>query len=646
MGLQARHPSQPAAPRPAWGRAPSSGGADRRAAGPPPSTSSRPRQPSNAGPSNLSDSWRSKTDVQAPSPAPVVVVKTTSVVVPPPPTTLAGPQAFDVQAGDDLEVVDFNDLGKLVGEPKGAQPSGSVVQAERPQLAKPARPVASDFFQASESRSKAEQETWRRAVPPKEANQAAPVTGTIDAKDTPEQSSVSELLPANQPASASHSPVKRPFSEMPPSPSMPTHHAINGQGGVGPRFQRVPSNPYREAPLSALDDTMSRIKGALDGMQSSLSLVSVASKSDVKDATDAMSTVQPSASPQSRPIPPVEQVTPKNKWLPPPLRAPVAVREPSPTEPFGITRVSPPQSPRPTGHGLVVSLPKTSRRVEPLPKRQANSAKLRSFPVRWEILSFDPPVEGMSKVTFSLNDVLFKKPQVHHKTKLRYKVTLPKKRIARQLPLDSASGSQAPQTGPKVNLPPGPSTKSNAVGAFGRPRKADQDNWRSVSTVPGLADIDAGLGSGGGLNVTSRSPPPEPMALLRTESVESDSSLAQDKTGKAKAPQMPDGAEVAFYKNVRKEPESIEIAPKVTFLVTSELEGVSESIPARVNTMQGTERILPGSQEVRETPGPSSLNGIVPSEAGPGQTTSQNAKSAGLTSKGVFSDMGEQGVCA
>ena len=125
---------QPPPPiRTAFGRTPSSRGLPRTA---PPRRSSF-NSSDIASPAAEADSWRSKaaplsakpilsthgSSRPAPSPA---------SVLPPPPLAV---DALSVQDGEELDVVDFSELGKLVGDEGTPAPQPG------------ARPVAADFFE-------------------------------------------------------------------------------------------------------------------------------------------------------------------------------------------------------------------------------------------------------------------------------------------------------------------------------------------------------------------------------------------------------------------------------------------------------------------------------------------------------------------
>lgn len=168
---------------------------------------------------------------------------------------------------------------------------------------------------------------------------------------------------------------------------------------TGTKFTRLANGSFREAPLSTLDDTMSRIKGALDVMHSSHSEAgpSEGARSMASGSSPATSTSHSSSAAPTR----------QNRWLPPALRPQGADFKHRWTEVCANTSSEPPLSPSPSEGKPTIHLPKTCRSIPPVPKKQLIAFRSFNGPVRWEILSFDPPVEGMTKKSLSLNDVLF-----------------------------------------------------------------------------------------------------------------------------------------------------------------------------------------------------------------------------------------------
>ncbi|KAK7694368.1 hypothetical protein QCA50_001554 [Cerrena zonata] len=187
--------------------------------------------------------------------------------------------------------------------------------------------------------------------------------------------------------------------------------------------------------------------------------------------------------------------------------------------------------------------------------------------VRADIYSFDPPIEGMNRKNFMLNDIFFPKPPVT-KGRAKYTVSLPSKTNSST----SKSGS-----GPVVNLP----SKLNPgnSGAFGRKSDAASvSNWRKPSSSPLTAQPSVNENSPQVLETVSRSPPPESSSVKAT--VPNSQSPTVSVTGSAKQQQrtskMPVGADVAFYRDSRAG-DSKEEGVTVKFIVSSELEEESST---------------------------------------------------------------------
>lgn len=504
------------------------------------------------------DSWRSKPKVLPPSGPKQIHGRPSLPPLPAtpkvPPPLLHGGESFAVRPDEDLEVVDFSDMGKFVGVSDSSEPAKEEVQSED-QSSRPSRPVAADFFDSSSTAdpiaSKSDSGPWRRKPsndldrqPQSDADAAStkqrkPAAGLPNIEDKADATvirppTVPETLP---------SPIREKSVLPSTGPAM-----INGQPHAG----RI---GYKEAQMSALDDVMSRIKDAMmDGMQTL----------DVhKDLTDSTSGESHPRRPRLPAVPVAPKPSPKeSKWVPPALRVRNHDFDQQPQEVFDATMPEPPRSPPPALLTCRVNLPnhKISRPLEPLIKRYKHKP---SPDFQLSVLSINEPKNGINPRHFSLTDILFGKPQVH-KGRYRYVVLLPGARSAR-------GGYPRPNgTGPKVHLPSSP---PKGVGAFGRPGGAvDQSTWRK-STVQPAAMIET-ASPDAGLNTISRSPPPEPVTnsglLVSTESAS---------TRSRSQPKMPAGLAVAFYRDSRV--DSIETGPKslplVSFTVSSELEEVQQS---------------------------------------------------------------------
>ncbi|KAF8559320.1 hypothetical protein OG21DRAFT_723617 [Imleria badia] len=323
-------------------------------------------------PSEQVDSWRSKTQLPPP-PFPALL-----------PTESQEP--CDVVADDNLEVVDFSDLGKFIsGEQASlasatpAPSSYSPTSSDRHSF--PARPVASDFFEDPSPHVVA-----KTATSPSSERHTLPIVPEASALLSTEQIQVPSSLVPTAPTQGMREHDSHRFSgpngthRSYPSPTVP-HHRL----GKGPA-------PSRQFTMSTLNDAMSRIKGALDNMQ-----VDAGRGTSSNEPMDRRASV---SKPKVRVLePPISTRTLSKdaKWLPPALRQP---RQDLEQEVFGATRCEPPCSPRPVT--LVVKLPTISRPIDAIPKRQIHLLKNSSSHIRFDTLSWNPPVDGMSKRDLSI----------------------------------------------------------------------------------------------------------------------------------------------------------------------------------------------------------------------------------------------------
>ncbi|THH11787.1 hypothetical protein EW145_g411 [Phellinidium pouzarii] len=518
---------------------------------PPSGAHTQLRRPAFAPASDQADSWRVRAR------PPILPVRNTkddishdSIMA-----TLPAVEAFDLQIDESMEVIDFSDIGRLVGE-KTPQKLLSI---------------------ASNTGEKAEPGSWRRVNNvPNKSHTIAP-EGTSGGlahvePSTPDTSETRHPWPNAESDSRSFLPN---VSKMPSSPhdvvlpsSAPSHFGHPPPSPGIPRFLRTPNSAYREAPLSALDDTMSRIKGVIDGMHTSTT--GQGSKGDGKDSSMSSSLLQPSLpSVPNQPTTISGQVK-REKWLPPALRHQSAESSHRRTETFESTRPEPPRSPAPPDNKYTIRVPTISRHIEPLTKKQINHAKSLSGFVRWEILSFDPPVEGMTKRNLSVNDVLFRRPPGPFKAR-KFRIVLPNPKPSRQLAADVQS--LQPISGEIVS-------KAGPSGAFGRPRLTDQSRWRAAPSDPSASGVDTAERPAE-LDVTSRSPPPDLVPTAQIERPSVTSGVVNGRNfGKNKiAQKLLDGSDVAFYRDTRRQADGNTSVPVVTFTVSSELEGEVDSTP-------------------------------------------------------------------
>jgi len=440
-------------------------------------------------------------------------------------------------AGDDLEIVDFSDMDKFVAVQVPSEESSIVVLPS-----KPLRCLASDFFDDDDpvprvdltmsATKSADFGAWRRKVGvPLEVKNEVTVTSCDNSTVNIEPPLDTSLLPEN-------------LTTIEPLIDLDTH----GQTVHVPSHQ-VPQRPlrpqFREAPMSALDDTMLRIKGVLVGMHSQ----DTSTASHEQDMQCKKTTIQIPPQSNSRQI-----STPARKAL---------GQNCNSDEPQGVwfvTGVERPTTPPAISAEIRVRLPSLSRPIGFIPKRQIIAFHRPLMPPSLHILTFDPPVRDMYK-TWLLNDVLFRAPLQGFKGKYKYRVLLP--------------GSRGKPLSPLT-----PSSKSNSVGAFVRSNIADGvTSWRKP-VAPSSAkpeDIEESH-TEPGLNTTSRSPPPESTPpvnavalipkLVEIPSIKSDNNVA----ARTRAPKMPEGSVVAFIRNSRIDAVERSPRPLVNFIVGSELE--------------------------------------------------------------------------
>jgi serine/arginine repetitive matrix protein 2 len=442
-------------------------------------------------------------------------------------------QLLNPNSDESLEEVEFDDLGKFIGtEPPG--PEETVVP---PPMQHGDIPIGDD-----QPRTRGDLEPfWRRKASP------APVEEQL--------SVVANALPET----TSESPTGREADTDPASPSIPTASIVtktlaegsfSGQTLVVPPSlpsQRSPRAPsYREELRSTFDDTMSRIKGAMQTKPQRNAL----GNEHHPNRAGANSTAHTAEQPRfGRGVPP----SPRSR-LP---------RFPEPDEPF--TTMTELDGDIQRGQRGRVKLPSSFlRALEPLSKRQLANLKMSIPPLQWDVLSWDPPVEGLSIKDYSVNGVLFRKPPPLM-GQPRFLVKLP------------PSGSylirrnNSPTT-PKVHLPAKPLLNKTVAtaGAFGRPRAADESStWRR--TLPPIPDqVEATTSSEGLVTRSGSSPPDTDQVIDVTPSVESGTTQPAQWPTKSRAePKMPAGAGVAFYR------ESTS-CPSVSFTVSSELEDVRQ----------------------------------------------------------------------
>ncbi|KAK7463860.1 hypothetical protein VKT23_005795 [Stygiomarasmius scandens] len=495
-------------------------------------------------PSTTAESWRTKSNppVARQNPPPPSFAS-------PPPSALDQVQSLAEGPEADLEVVDYSDLAKFVGvsetEDSSKPPAEPLNQSAPvdPATARSRRPVASDFFEKEKQPepTKTDANVWRRKPDP---SQSFAVTRDEAAGPSKEPVSQTEV-------SVSHSTLSH----------------------FGTQRNTRNTSSYKESTMSALDDAMSRIKGALDGMQ----------------ASERESQTQPEPGPERSPKRPVVSFAKtKDKWVPPALRQP----RPSPPAPAVpqesfTTSTEPPRSPKPAWNSYTVRLPKVSQPLPPIHKRQIG-AFYRPQSLRWDILSFVPPVEGMSRREFSLNDVLFRRPY-GFKGKFKFRVSLPKNKISPSMSKAGPSSSQSLSTKP--------------ASAFGKPLAADgASTWRkpTPSPVKVVNSVDTEL------STTSRSPPPELEGAGNAATVKppkgEDSTVILIRA--RSQPKMPEGSGVAYYRDSKVISAVSGRKSSVSFFATSESETANASQSTSTSTLKTEAPVanLPSEPSVIQPP--------------------------------------------
>ncbi|TFY69070.1 hypothetical protein EVJ58_g656 [Rhodofomes roseus] len=315
-----------------------------------------------------------------------------------------------------------------------------------------------------------------------------------------------------------------------------TSHLPSGHHGHGP--QRSPlTSSYREAPMSALNDAISRIKGALDDMHTK------------------------------------EEPPKLQKWVPPALRLTQGGHDLArPSEVFDVTGKEPPRSPKPAWNVFTVKLPKAaSPQLPPVRTKQLHGFRSATS-VSTAIYSWVPPISGSSRRDVAVDDYLFGSP-TNRPSHTRYLVALPPRRYP--VPSDSS--------GPVVNLPSKP---SGAKGTKAVAREAESTSWRrpapaSTRPVQDAADVRPGL------DTMSRSPPPEApfgsiASLPKSEPTSPSRVVGAPAKSQAQSQNIV-GSGVASHRDVKFD-DAVQPA-SVSFVVSSELD---VSIPAESMATRGT----------------------------------------------------------
>lgn len=459
------------------------------------------RPTSSSSPATQADSWRSKAPLknsvtETLDAESVTVVKKNSQIGFPAPHDNSVPSSLPPQPPPDLhnlsikpdeqvEIVDFEDLGKFLGN----APQESFVPPKPPQRFSN-RPVASDFFR--EESVEPEPLSWRRqAVIPQTTSAPDGLRTQTMPIFSGEPSPETDLSATEQ--KSSQSPSMSPSKRL----SHGDHSTSNPQISPVLSVLRSPRvSHFREAPMSALTDTMSRIKGALDGMQCQ----------DIPPKDKAIADKARFS---------VSETLLRDNIPHQDDSAPLLSHHP---EEF-VSRIPPPPSPKPVWNTYTVKVPKVSQQREPLPKKQVHYWNLPYPAVRWEILSWDPPVEGMNKRDLSRDDIFHRKipfkggkprvllPQSNNQQAINpptsYKDT------------STISTSMVIDARVRVKLPSGPSKFPITTSTENTRELVYIPSWRRSANPPSLAKMEqTHVVLSEELNTTSRSPPPDPSTPL------------------------------------------------------------------------------------------------------------------------------------
>jgi len=472
-----------------------------------------------------SDSWRAHAGPLPTSPS-------TTAAKHRPLATNTDLDSLSIEEGEDVETVDFSDFGKLIGGPEHTQDESDHVPSDS------VTPPSTDLVDARNREPpippKSDTSTWRR-----KQEESHPELGL----DVSESGALQLTIKTDGPS------ARNSVDQLHP-PFLPP--------------QRSPrTNTFREASMNSLDNALSRIKGALDHMHEPL-------PSEEKKNVNTESQL-PRSQPPTPVLPPQ---TPKpeppkpSRWLPPALRPKDHV-----SNPFGLDveeYVTKEPLPSPPPEATIVVVPNVSLARGPLTKRQFGLSKCPPNGVRWDILTWDPPVEGMSKRDFSLNEVLFRKPG-YPKGKFRFRVNLPR------------------PDNPRFRGP----GKSPSTGAFGRPRGGDDaQTWRRSEPLPEVTEVPE---PGSALDTVSVSPPPVPQNGIKASGspatvVPQLPAGGNDTTSRQKTHRkVLVGEDVAFYRT-RVDAPSVETCSAVSFTVSSELDDGS-----RPEAREETKATVPAS---------------------------------------------------
>ncbi|KIY69678.1 hypothetical protein CYLTODRAFT_488747 [Cylindrobasidium torrendii FP15055 ss-10] len=418
------------------------------------------------------NSWRSHATPLAPRPPPAAESARTarprkpSVTLTPQVIFEQAPTMKDEPVETNLEEVDFHDLSNFVGaDPKhdesspvaNAEDSGAVSPSgSHPAVAKiiltpppPARQseLAVELSSQGTASLPLKSPAATLPSPPAPSDVSSWRRKEIPPSSVPDQTRAVFSTPAPVVAPIPAAPAARP---SPPEPRHSAEHAMSPP--------RATSRPHKEPTASAFEETMSRIKGAMGQARQ-------------RENMERQQVFTPSRAPASPPVytpaPPGNR-TNRERWVSPAFRPQTHSEFDIPQEPF-TTMPEPPQSPKPAWNTFNIRIPKESVRLDPIPRKQITAATKPGM-MRWDILSFDPPLDKMAKKNISVNQVLFDY-NTNYKGKLKYNVSLPKRgwdqlALSHHTPDSSPQGSHVVQSVP----PSAPALSVTTVEPLSPPR--------------------------------------------------------------------------------------------------------------------------------------------------------------------------------
>jgi serine/arginine repetitive matrix protein 2 len=502
------------------------------------------------------------------------------------------PDLFSILADSTgADEINFQDLDKLSDLPSVLQPIPDICTSPQTNIPmkdsfiyRRARPVASDFMDAPPDRAKKttpllsqkEEMSWRRNAHPPEPS---PRVGV--------QSSTAHVAPdLTRPgkSNAERTPVvihrssdtkgALTVSQIPPDPrplqgsGFPHRHERDLHTSNHPheKHSRSTSSQWRENSLSTLNDAMSRIRGALDGLHLPTELL-VTSKESSPQPPD-----QP-INPKSLPAIGYRHAASPSSGLQ--ASAVATAKQTVPREIFDTTRAEPPSMPKPAWNTFSVKLPRSSQILpEPLNKKQQGYFQIPHGTTNWGILTF-APYDVFSKRTLDRDGILFQKS-----SKYKYKpprVQIPSRRLINST-LDRRLAEAArplltiPAPVPlfRVILPkttkPKQSNVVKGTWTFGTSRASDAPLWRRPRI--GNSDVSS-------LETRSRSPPTPTNDMNIVPKVKLSKGIDSPRHYRNKSePRLPPGVAIAFASSKGGSQISLDdpTSTFVSFTVTSEIE--------------------------------------------------------------------------